>query len=686
MSESVYRIHPAINFARVGNSEEYYIAPETMAGLPIPGVPPPATGGLPIKAGTESDTITSSDVRDAQGSFKRQAARFRIYQYPAESEEKYPNGQGTEVQIGSSVDGKTVQDIAWTVHVANKKANCYTLENAHLGKFDLTIAGYANGKLPPKRNASFGDLNDPARVKMFTIDPGPRTIRGASTAPVRFDRATAASYYDASNGVTTLGDYPKSFPSDSFTDLYVPHGPIETLGELQTDAKGRLLVLGGYGRAVALEPHNKVPDPLSDDVDNDGWFDDTSDGPVSATLLFSDGSTQAVHGAWVIATDPAYAPQTLNIVSLWDEIFDTWVRNFQLAPEIYNDNAFLASYAPSFDDHIHPVFRAAALQQWNTNLPVGAMRGHATADALTADATPAEIQSIFRRIRNPEGPVDNSATATQMPLALGDTGRAFLYPTLTQYFFLTQWSKLKAHAGAAPKLGPGEWLDKAALINCLGGRFSPGIDMTFIVRQPELYTANWQTSGAGPFRLNATPLDYSVAHTKRPLLTAGYVPLHTGDAGLEPGDASKFMAVPWHTDYNSCGTHPTDPNPNNSRKLYWSWPAQRPFAVYAAKDAVDGKPGIQRFSVRGVGTESPDPAKQGRYQQRLNMVLNWSHIGVVMQGNAIEGGSYDSTAYLEVASQLDDSGDTVTPWPNFAAQTTQAITQVNDDAKLVEHV
>lgn len=58
MSNYVYRVHPAINIARVGNSDEYYIAPETMAGLPIPGVDPPATGGLPIKPDTESETIT----------------------------------------------------------------------------------------------------------------------------------------------------------------------------------------------------------------------------------------------------------------------------------------------------------------------------------------------------------------------------------------------------------------------------------------------------------------------------------------------------------------------------------------------------------------------------------------------------------------------------------------------------
>lgn len=101
MSNYVYRVHPAINIARVGNSDEYYIAPETMAGLPIPGVDPPATGGLPIKPDTESETITSSDLRDEYGAFKRQAARFTIYQYTAQAKETIPSEAVRKYRSGS---------------------------------------------------------------------------------------------------------------------------------------------------------------------------------------------------------------------------------------------------------------------------------------------------------------------------------------------------------------------------------------------------------------------------------------------------------------------------------------------------------------------------------------------------------------------------------------------------------
>src|SRR5687767_7490651 len=96
-----FRIHPAVGIARVGNSEEYVIAPETMAGSPSPIAHNPAlTGGLPIREGTESDPVRSSDLRDDSGALKRHAARFRIFAYPELAEETWPRGDGKEISIG----------------------------------------------------------------------------------------------------------------------------------------------------------------------------------------------------------------------------------------------------------------------------------------------------------------------------------------------------------------------------------------------------------------------------------------------------------------------------------------------------------------------------------------------------------------------------------------------------------
>ena len=137
-------------------------------------------------------------------------------------------------------------------------------------------------------------------------------------------------------------------------------------------------------------------------------------------------------------------------------------------------------------------------------------------------------------------------------------------------------------------------------------------------------------------------------------LTVGYVPLHPGPDGispapLEPGDVSKFMAVPWHTDYNSCATHNTAPNPGNSTTLYWSWPAQRPVQIHRAADVHDGELGPQRYSVRGPGTEADDLNDVGRYQALLDSILNWHRIGFVVQGSAIDGDiDFSADQYLEV--------------------------------------
>src|SRR5580765_3021534 len=123
MSDTVLRVHPAIGIGRVGDSQEFYIAPVTQAGTLGPNG---LMGGLPIKPGTEDTPITADDFRDKSGNVKRQAARFRIYAYPAGSSGKYPTGGGTLVTLGSMLGAKKVVDIVWTVHLANKKLNNFS--------------------------------------------------------------------------------------------------------------------------------------------------------------------------------------------------------------------------------------------------------------------------------------------------------------------------------------------------------------------------------------------------------------------------------------------------------------------------------------------------------------------------------------------------------------------------------
>lgn len=721
MATSTLRIHPAIGIARVGNSQGYYIGPETMAGMPQPSGP--QTGGLPIKAGTDDTPITSADIRDADGALNRQAARFKIFLY-GEDDTGYPSGGGTEITLGGKIGERTVTQITWQSHLANKKANCWVLDDSY------GVVDYENGSTPPLRNGNFhGSANPAARVRLekLVIDAGPRTIVAEAnrTPPVvDFNKETTPTFL-SDDAVTEAGDYPVAFPDDNFETIVCPSGTgISTLGQLTVEAgTGRLLVLPGTGTACRWTdaenatppsvPAIPFPNPqdnacqqsevtqsdhessLTADVNNDMWFDDTSDGPISAVLTFDDGTTRAVDSnAWVVCTDPAYAPQTLNVVSLWDDVYDTWVRDLDLIPDLYANGQFNPDYPARFDDEIKRVFRAASLQRWNTNLNSIGITAHDSVDSIEDGDAPDKHFDIMSFIRDPNNPEASETGPVLMPLSLGDATKSFLSVSLTQYFLLEQWSTGKSVPTAPVPLGPGEQLDRNVLVNCLGGRFSPGIDLTFIVRDPVLYDT---TEGAAPFRMNAAPLDYSNASKAYPFLTVGYTPLHASTQ-VEPGDICKFMAIPWHTDYNSCATHLPAPNPGGQRPptgiddspcpldpipydgtnltLYWSWPAQRPVAVYTFADFEAGGNTLpnQRFSVRGDGTQTARADKVGRFQNRIDMIDRWQDIGVVMQTTAIDGYEPDATTanyYLEVESRLDGTTDQVEPWPTTIAHPVQ---------------
>jgi hypothetical protein len=683
MSDTVFRVHPAIGIGRVGDSEEFYIAPVTAAGTREPGG---LMGGLPIKPGTEDTPITADDFRDSYGNVKRQAARFRIYAYPGGSSETYPNGGGTLVTVGSTIGGKKVADIVWTVHLANKKLNNYSTVSKNPNGEGLVFRGigaYNDPSLLILRNPDYKgktDKDDPVRLRELFIDPGPRAVKvsaGPSTV-VKFDAPTPAAYGNAAGAIVTVPSYPKSFPSD-FNPLNEPLGPLTSLGDLRVDDKGGLVVAGGYARTVAVS-QNREPVPLTRPTENGLWYDDAADGPVNAVIVFDDHSTAPVQAGWYVTGDPGYAPQTRNIISTWDDVYDVWVRELSLVPSLYANGQFQASYRPSFGDDVQPIFHAAMLHQWNTNLSAWAIDNHDMIGSIrpTDDPT-SKIPNLKTLLRDPNSASDIETGTPMMPLSLGDAEKSFLTVSQTQYFILSQWHAKACSPVPGPALGPGEKLDKITLENCLGGRYSPGIEVSFPIRDANLYIRDWQKQGCGPFRINQAPLDYSKAIADKPFLSFGYIPLQP--IPVEPGDLSKFMSVPWHTDYNSCATHLPDPNPGGridtnpqaNNTLFWSWPAQRPVAVYPVSlchyDAGTQKwtVGQQVYSVRGAGTETPYPAQVGRFQKYPDFVANWFKIGFVIQGSQItaEPGKapYPANIFLEVQSKFDVGSEYVPPWP-----------------------
>jgi hypothetical protein len=219
-----------------------------------------------------------------------------------------------------------------------------------------------------------------------------------------------------------------------------------------------------------------------------------------------------------------------------------------------------------------------------------------------------------------------------MPLLLGDDAVAaehdagvplatskYLSVTDTQYFFLQQWAAGNFEPGGVSALHPGEALTRAVLENCVGGPLSPGIEATWIVRDPAIYSE--------PFRIRPrSPVPAP--------LSLGFDPA----VGLEPGDLTRYMALPWQADFNECATQRIQ-----GRVLWW-WPAQRPISVYLP-DETTGAPGRQ---VPWIGS-AEDPTARGFYcfADNMEMLRDWDKLGFVL-----DVGKRGDPRFVEVSRRL----------------------------------
>ena len=141
-------------------------------------------------------------------------------------------------------------------------------------------------QISPRRNLAVTDRSS------LVIDPGPRSVDGANA---NADGTAASARFDGG----------------TFFGLEVP------LGELRTDESGRLLVFGGTGQSSPA-----VPGMIAVTfANNDLWCDDTSDGPVDATVSIG-GRNIPVTGAWVVVAPPNYAPGIQSVVTMYDVMFE----------------------------------------------------------------------------------------------------------------------------------------------------------------------------------------------------------------------------------------------------------------------------------------------------------------------------------------------------------------------------
>jgi hypothetical protein len=564
---TIYKIHPAIGVARVGTSNSFYITPEVAGGLPTD-----ASTGQPV-----------ASFRDANGNLLKQAQRFRVFAYDSTN----PNDPGTEVKVGTG----GVAAIEWTVYLANKKAVWYQFDQL-TGSGQDGDPGYLN--TPPGANLLRNPLiTDPAKRQELILDPGPRTIGGS-------DNPTAA--------VFTL--------SGKVTDptMMLPD-PVTTLGSIQLDSDGNLLVIGGDGASGTLDtspaksPYNYV---LVTYANNDGWFDDAADGPVTANIVLNQGTVVPVDvPAWCLAVPPKFAPQLVNLVTLHDLMYDIAVRNMSYDSTLYSNGAFNPDYQVDFNSQIAPFITRPAGYQWVADIGGYGVASH--------DAIPDAGASNFplTLVREPGSENDGG---TLMPRLAGDNPitddviSKYLTITPTQYFLLSQWMAGKVRPTPLPAPSPAAQLDRAALDNCVGGAFCPGIEMTWISRNTTIY--------AEPFRLrmSATATPGKLSQTNGS--TNDY------SNGLEPGDVIKYMAQPWQADFNECSNQPISVNPTSNtvgvQANFWWWPAERPYYVYTTNPIGQQVPWTRGFE------DDPDNADAANPNLGdMQMVVNWKDLGFI---------------------------------------------------------
>jgi hypothetical protein len=558
----------------------------------------------------------SGGYKDRAGRVKRQGARFRIYAYDA----------GGEVLGECRLDEPGVE-INWSVTLANKKASWH--EFAGVAKGLDTDDGRDE---TPLRNAKITDRS------LLEITPNPKSISGVLQSGPQFN----------------LND-------GTFNHLHVQ------LGELQTDKFGRLIVLGGDGKSGFI----KGAKPINHYANNDGWFDDASDGSVTAEVTLG-GNKVPVLGAWVIVAPPDFAPFTDNIVTLHDVMKEAWFGS-KPPDEV------------SFVRDVYPIFQRQAGYQWVNEM---ALRGHGPQKngnflspkvlAKLRDKSSNNSsfrQSIFARLRNPRLKSADQANYNYMPILSGDEGdceeskpERWLYLLETQYAVMEQWaSGTFVDDWPAPTPIPNledfpiaqqpDALALATLSRCVGGPFFPGIEITYIARNRKLYSE--------PYRFDAD--------------------------SLKPGDITKRMAVPWQADFFEC-------------QIHW-WPAQRPDFILNEEELratelsspIDKEDSSLDIALlrrqnwdRGVGQRLRFTDDNGMPTDALpgdnDMVTKWSSLGFVVKRTTepekevlyVETGRsrYDGLAdreYFYMMLNLDS-------YPDFRPKAKQLAQQFLDDA------
>jgi hypothetical protein len=554
---------------------------------------------------TEPTSAPPDFYRDTAGALKRQAALFRIY------------GYNTAGQVVRELTADNA-DIVWTAHLANRKAEWYQFQIA----LDIPDAA---GQSMHRRNP---DVPLAERHRL-AIDPGPRKISGKSIS----------------------GGPEHAFDTGRFKDTPVP------LGEIRTDAAGRLLVLGGLGKSASPSdaPIYKPDDPNSFN-NADDWYDDISDGPVTAAVSINGRAVPVEHG-WVVVAPPNYGTNVIGWRTMYDLLVDTYVANGWLP----------MPQSVSFANDILPFLRRLSNLQWvnkgfagmfgkngpmdfeNPAFIARLAKAPAPAQCNTAADSWAELRrailNAFRPFKSPSyeprlwpwlyGDAFGSSTPT--------SPRNVLDLPAVQQVMLQRWANGDFIDDWQPDMTPPRtidgvplaeqpgMLDKAALHFCLADAFHPGCEMTWPLRHPSMFEK--------PFRFRLRPAgepepDYGSGLTPAIALQPGG-PLYD----QMPGSISRWMALPWQGDTAFCRSgYP----PGFDPYVPSFWPARVPNQVLTEDDyKVVMDTGLPR-DVRLAALNNRQWWTRGLptavVEAMMKMVAHFADMGVV---EAREGIPYD---------------------------------------------
>lgn len=567
-----FQIFPAIGIARVGNSLNYcYVASEIpdldfvpeggYRGDPEPDQEPE----IPLHPDHSDPTPGPDDIPTFLGPrrLKRMGCRFRIFEF--QSDPTHPLGAVPLREI--TLDDPDVE-IEWHVELVNRKAGA--------------AADWGMGLAPDRALNGNHDPEDPTIPAQYIIEAR-NGIAGRDQGPA-----------------TLVGQIMRGLPQQRDVKL----------GDLTTDDVGRLVLYGGHGVAESWQD----PGPEPDKIRNATWYDDTSDGIVTATVTI-DGETYEALAARIVVGPPDYAHPCIAPVSLFDLALD---RAIGEEPET------------SFTDHIHPLLHRASFLEWTLFKIVGPNWGrtpkhghgftsnhdmHPDGAFLDPRVFPTIYEDSAEGDRRrqmyldylklpdwPNTPFDQRENQS-MPAIEGLTFTSIQYEhfrRLNAKDFINDWDETRdprvlhpprtlIPIGDLPKT-----LNRAAMDFAVGGPFFPGIEVGAIMADPATYVTVGNADGAINFRV------------------AEDVPA---------GALTATLAVPWQAGFNQHNYR--DDEDRTADNL---WPSARPVAVSAtAHGTSDDVTWTRPFSA----TRTDDKFERQKMRTNRQMIDNWWKLGFI---------------------------------------------------------